>query len=132
MPIKPIARRLGVGRYTVRRALAAESAAEVSAPGEGLGRRRRGAADPELLEAWPSMPATVIAERIGWTRSLRVLKDRVRELRPLFLASDPASRTENRPGELAQCDLWFPLASVPLGAGQTGSPPVLVTVSGYT
>jgi hypothetical protein len=22
----------------------------------------------ELLAAWPSMPATVIAERIGWTR----------------------------------------------------------------
>jgi hypothetical protein len=37
----------------------------------------------ELLAAWPMMPATVIAERIGWTRGLTVLKDRVRELRPV-------------------------------------------------
>jgi hypothetical protein len=37
----------------------------------------------ELLAAWPTMPATVIAERIGWTRSLTVLKDRVRELCPV-------------------------------------------------
>ena len=27
----------------------------------------------ELLKAYPTMPATVIAERIGWTRSIRVL-----------------------------------------------------------
>ena len=31
----------------------------------------------ELLERWPEMPATVIAERIGWTRGLTVLKDRI-------------------------------------------------------
>ena len=41
----------------------------------------------ELLQAWPTMPATVIAERIGWSRSLTVLKERVRELRPLFIAA---------------------------------------------
>jgi transposase len=33
---------------------------------------------------------------------------------------------------LAQCDLWFPPADVPLGAGQVGRPPVLVMVSGYS
>lgn len=27
------------------------------------------------------MPATVIAERIGWDRGMRILKDRVRELK---------------------------------------------------
>ncbi len=36
----------------------------------------------ERLRAVPDMPATVIAERIGWDRSITVLKDRVRELRP--------------------------------------------------
>ena len=81
---------------------------------------------------WPEMPATVIAERIGWERSLTVLKVRVRELRPLFAPPDPASRTEYLPGELAQCDLWFPPADVPLGAGQAGRPPVLVMVAGYS
>jgi Mu transposase-like protein/integrase-like protein len=74
----------------------------------------------------------VIAERIGWQRSMSVLKERVRELRPLFLPADPCQRTEYRPGELAQWDLWFPPAKVPLGQAQTGSPPVIVGVSGYS
>jgi transposase len=93
------------------------------------------AAEPrirELLAEWPDMPATVIAERIGWQRSLTVLKERVRDLRPLFVPPDPASRTAYQPGELAQCDLWFPPADVPLGAGQAGRPPVLVMVAGYS
>ena len=50
------------------------------------------------------MPATVIAERVGWERGLTVLKDRVRELRPAYLPPDPASRTAYDPGEVAQCD----------------------------
>jgi hypothetical protein len=29
------------------------------------------------------MPATVVAERIGWQRSIRVRRDRVAELRPV-------------------------------------------------
>jgi transposase len=86
----------------------------------------------ELLGQWPDMPATVIAERIGWNRSMTVLKDRVRELRPLFVLPDPASRTVYQPGELAQCDLWFPPVDVPLGFGQAGRPPVLVMVTGYS
>ena len=45
-----------------------------------------------LLAEFPTMPATVIAERIGWTHSLPILKDRVRELRPPFLGVDPADR----------------------------------------
>jgi len=80
------------------------------------------------------MPATVIAERISWDRSMTVLKDRVRELRPVYLPPDPASRTTYLPGELAQCDLWFPDVDLPLGAGQNGraTTPVLVIVSGYS
>jgi hypothetical protein len=85
----------------------------------------------ELLAQWPTMPATVIAERIGWQRSMTVLKERVRRLRPLFTPPDPVSRTAYRPGELVQCDLWFPPADVPLGFGQSGRPPVLVMASGY-
>ncbi|NJC68073.1 IS21 family transposase [Planosporangium flavigriseum] len=132
MPIKAIARKLGVGRNTVRRALAAEGppkyerAARASIVDAVEPRIRA------LLAEWPSMPATVIAERIGWTRSLTVLKDRVRMLRPLFLPPDPAQRTEYLPGELAQCDLWFPPVDVPLGFGQVGRPPVLVMVTGYS
>ena len=132
MPIKAIVRATGVSRNAVRRALAAEGPPRYVRPGRGS---VVDAAEPrirELLQAWPTMPATVIAERIGWSRSLTVLKERVRELRPLFIPPDPASRTTYQPGELAQCDLWFPPADVPLGAGQVGRPPVLVMVAGYS
>ncbi|MFE2710385.1 transposase, partial [Streptomyces mirabilis] len=54
------------------------------------------------------------------------------ELRPAYVPVDPVSRTVYRPGELAQCDLWFPDADIPLGYGQSGRPPVLVMVSGYS
>jgi transposase len=121
-----------VGRNTVRRALAAEGPPRYQRPLKGS---VADAAEPrirELLAQWPDMPATVIAERIGWERSLTVLKVKIRELRPLFALPDPASRTEYLPGELAQCDLWVPPADVPLGAGQAGRPPVLVMVAGYS
>jgi hypothetical protein len=36
------------------------------------------------------------------------LKDRVRELRPVYLPPDPGSRTSHVAGEIAQSDLWFP------------------------
>jgi hypothetical protein len=73
----------------------------------------------ELLRAFPTMPATVIAERIGWNRSMTVLKERVAELRPVYLPPDPASRTAYVAGEIAQFDLWFPPISLPVGFGQT-------------
>jgi transposase len=132
MPIRAIARRLGVGRNTVRRALAAGGPPKYRRPAKGSA---VDAVEPQiraLLKEWPTMPATVIAERIGWTRGLTILKDRVRELRPVFAPPDPASRTTYVPGEVAQCDLWFPPVDVPLGAGQAGRPPVLVMVSGYS
>ena len=132
MPIKAIVRQLGLGRNTVRRALAADEPPKYQRPVKGSIVDEVEPRVRELLEEWPTMPATVIAERIGWDRSLTVLKDRVRELRPLYQPPDPASRTEYRPGELAQCDLWFPPTPVPLGAGQQGTPPVLVMVSGYS
>src|SRR5919112_1032229 len=106
MPIKAICRKLGVSRNAVRRALSRDEPPKYERVGRGS---IVDAAEPqirELLKAWPTMPATVIAERIGWDRSLTVLKDRVRELRPWFVPPDPASRTEYAPGERVQCDLW--------------------------
>jgi hypothetical protein len=88
-----------------------------------------------LLKAYPTMPATVIAERIGWTRSIRVLSSRVTELRPAYLPPDPAGRTSYEAGEIAQCDLWFPPISLPVGFGQVRTPtqlPVLTMVTGHS
>jgi transposase len=134
MPIKAIARLLGVSKNTVKGALASHAPPRyVRTPGGSI----VDAVEPrlhELLRAWPDMPATVIAERIGWTRSMTVLKDRVRELRPVYLPPDPASRTTYEPGELAQNDLWFPDTDIPLGAGHNGrgKVPVITMVCGYS
>jgi len=89
----------------------------------------------ELLRAYPTMPATVIAERIGWQRGITVLKDRVARLRPLYLPPDPASRTAYVAGEIAQCDLWFPPIELSVGFGQMRTAkqlPVLTMVTGYS
>lgn len=132
MAIKAIVRKLGISRNAVRRALASDAPPTYVRPPKGS---RVDAVEPairELLRDTPTMPATVIAERIGWEHGLTVLKDRVRELRPYYLPPDPATRTEYDPGHRVQCDLWFPPVPVPLGAGQEGSPPVLVMTSGYS
>ena len=64
---------------------------------------------------------------------MTVMKDRVRELRPLYLPADPCQRTEYRPGELAQWDLWFPPTKIPLGQrARSDRSPVIVGVSGYS
>lgn len=132
MPIKAIARRVGISRNTVKRALSCDEP-------PAYRRESKGSAVDEfeprirgLLAEFPDMPATVIAERVGWTRSISVFRARVSELRPLFAPTDPASRTTYAPGELAQCDLWFPPVDIPLGFGQVGRPPVLVMALGYS
>jgi len=100
LPIKEIVRVLGVARNTVRAALASdgppcyERAPAGSIVDEVEPRVR------ELLAVCPTMPATVIAERIGWSRSIRVLSARVAELRPVYLPPDPASRTSYVVGEI--------------------------------
>ena len=84
MPIKTIARVMGISRNTVRAALRSDGAPKDERTESGS------IVDPEepriraLLQAWPTMPATVIAERIGWGRSIRVLSDRVADLRPVY------------------------------------------------
>jgi transposase len=135
LPVAQVARVLGVSRNTVYAALRSDVPPKYE-------RRPAGSVvdevEPrirELLRAYPGMPATVIAERIGWTRSIRVLSGRVAELRPAYLPPDPASRTSYEPGEIAQCDLWFPPIQLPVGFGQVRKPtqlPVLTMVCGYS
>jgi transposase len=134
MPVKVIARVLGCSKNTVRKALAAERP-------PAYRRSRTGsvvdAVEPrirELLQACPTMPATVIAERIEWPYSIRTLSARVAELRPVYLPPDPASRTSYLAGKIAQCDFWFPPIRLPVGFGQTRTAsqlPVLTMITGY-
>ncbi|PBC66309.1 transposase [Streptomyces sp. TLI_235] len=132
LPIRAIARHLGISKNTVKRALATDRPPVYQRPLKGSAVDAVEPAIRELLKQTPTMPATVIAERIGWERGMTILKERVRELRPAYLPVDPVSRTLYEPGGLAQCDLWFPAVDIPLGYGQCGRPPVLVIVSGYS
>jgi transposase len=133
--ISEIARVLRVSRNTVRAALGSDAPPKYERKPAGS---IVDAVEPrirELLRAYPTMPATVIAERIGWTRSIRMLSGRVAELRPAYLPPDPAGRTSYEPGEIAQCDLWFPPIQLPVGFGQIRRPmqlPVLTMVTGYS
>jgi transposase len=135
VPVKAIARMMGISRNTVRAAIASDRPPKYERKPagsivDGFEPRIR-----ELLKVYPAMPATVIAERIGWDRSIRVLRDRVAELRPAYLPPDPASRTAYAAGEIAQCDLWFPPVMLPVGCGQVRRPaqlPVLTMVCAYS
>jgi transposase len=135
LPIKTIARTLRISRNTVRAALASAGPPKYERKPTGSAVDAfEDAIRGQLFEV-PTMPATVIAERVGWTRGMTVFKERVRELRPAYLPPDPASRTTYEAGDIAQCDLWFPPTTVPVGFGQTRSPmqlPVLTMVCGYS
>lgn len=135
MPIKVIARVMGISRNTVRAAIAAEGPPKYQRAPTGSLVDEVEPRIRELLKAYPTMPATVIAERIGWDRSVRSLSGRVAELRPVYLPPDPAGRTVYEAGEIAQCDFWFPEVEIPVGFGQTRTAkqlPVLVMSCGYS
>jgi transposase len=132
MGIKAIARRLGLARNTVRSALRSSEPPAYRREGSGSA---VDAVEPQirrLLARTPDMPATVIAERIGWQRGMTILRERVAELRPLYVPLEAFGRTEYRPGEVAQWDLWEPEADIPLGWGQTARLPVIVGVPCYS
>jgi transposase len=135
LPIKLIARTLGISRNTVRAALASDGPPKYERTPAGSAVDAFEEAIRAQLLLVPTMPATVIAERVGWTRGLTVFKERVRELRPAYLPPDPAGRTTYEAGDIAQCDVWFPPVSIPVGYGQARSPmqlPVLTMVLGYS
>jgi transposase len=118
LSIKAIERRLKIARNTVRYALRSDEPPRYERAPTGSA---VDAVEPlirELLGEFPTMPATVIAERIGWERGITILRDRVAELRPLFVPPDPCQRTSYAPGELAQWDLWQPDVEIPVGFGQ--------------
>ena len=133
--ISEIARVVGCSRNTVKAALASDGPPRYERTPAGS---RVDGFEPrirELLKAVPTMPATVIAERVGWPYGIRTLSGRVAELRPAYLPPDPAGRTVYVAGEIAQCDFWFPDIHLPVGFGQSRTAkllPVLTMVCGYS
>jgi transposase len=132
VPIKEIARRLGVARNTVRAALSSDRPPMYQ-------RAARGsvvdAYEPQiraLLKDWPKMPTPEIARRIGWPYSEGPLKKLLARIRPEYVGIDPVDRVTYEPGQLTQCDLWFPEPRIPVAAGQLRVLPVLVMTLAFS
>lgn len=59
-----------------------------------------------FLTQTPGTPATLLAERVGWTGSPSWFRENVSRLRPERRRLYPADRLVWAPGDAAQCDLW--------------------------
>ena len=134
MPIKVIARVLGVSRNTVRAAIASTGPPRMSASRRG-DRGRGRAADPGAAEGFSDDAGDGDrgADRLGPVDPGAV--GRVAQLRLAYLPPDPAGRTSYVAGEIAQCDLWFPPITLAVGSGQARTAkhfPVLTMVTGYS
>jgi hypothetical protein len=88
---------------------------------ERRGARSADAYEPQvraLLVQWPRTPGPVIAQRIGWPYSEGPLKKLLARIRPEYVGIDPVDQVSYQPGQLAQCDLWFPAPTIPVSPGQ--------------
>jgi hypothetical protein len=132
VPKAGIARKLGISRTTVIKAVASE----------GPPRYERAPAPTsftpfevrvrQLLAETPDMPATVLAERVGWTGSIRWFRDNVNRVRGDHRPVDPADRLSWAAGDAAQCDLWFPPRKIMLEDGSRTLLPVLVMTCAHS
>ena len=132
VPNARIAARLGISRTTVVKAVASD------APPRYV-RRPTGTSfavfEPRvraLLAEHPDLPASVIAERVGWTGSMTWFRENVAQLRPEHRPVDPADRLTWEAGDAAQCDLWFPPKKIPLENGTSTLLPVLVMTAAHS
>jgi Helix-turn-helix domain of resolvase len=132
VPRRQVARQLGIGRSTVARAVASAAPPKyerkpVTTSFAAFEPRVRA-----LLAEFPEMPATVIADRVGWDGSISWFRENLARLRPQYRRPDPADRLIWAPGDAAQCDLWFPPGRIPLEDGSAGLLPVLVITAAHS
>ncbi len=130
---KATAKRLGVARKTVAKALASDGPPvyKPRPPVESAWARVEPVVQALLVE-FPDMPATVLAQRVGWEGSITWFRENVAEARRRVRRVDPADRLVHRPGEQVQCDLWFPPVHVGLDSRLRGRMPVLVMVAAHS
>ena len=132
VPKAQIASRLGISRTTVIKAVASDAPPKYERAAAPTSFTPFEPAVRQLLAATPAMPATVIAERVGWTGSITWFRDNVRRLRPEQRPVDPADRITWLPGDAAQCDLWFPPKKIPLEDGSQTLLPVMVITAAHS
>jgi len=132
VPQAQIARQLGISRNTVARAIASsDPPSYLRAPvATSFGPFQQRVRD--LLGATWSMPATVLAQRVGWSGSASWFRENVAAIRPDYAPTDPADRIVYHPGDQVQCDLWFPAPRIPIGDGTRVMLPVLVMVASFS
>jgi transposase len=121
MPKAAIAAKLVMSRTTVHRLLALKQPPRYQRAPAGSKLDGFHDAIAAMLRQDPKVPATVIAMRLrpqGFTGSLTILKDHLRQVRPSFTAAASYQRTSYLPGELAQVDWWHSGLQVPVGKGQ--------------
>ncbi len=132
VPKARIAERLGISRTTVVKAVGSDAPPKYE---RAAGPSSFAVFEPRvraLLAEVPDMPATVLAERVGWTGSIRWFRDNVKRLRPEHRPIDPADRISWAAGDAAQCDLWFPPRKIPLEDGTSKLLPVLVITAAHS
>lgn len=128
-----IARRLRLSRNTVAKAVNSQEPPRYErAPVATSAWAQIEMAVRVLLGRYPTMPTTVIAQRVGWTGGRSWFAENVARIRPEYAPADPCDRLVHLPGEQVQCDLWFPGHLVPDHAGVLRSFPVLVMVAAYS
>ncbi|APE19278.1 IS21 family transposase [Mycolicibacterium pallens] len=128
-----IARRLKLSRNTVAKAVSSESPPRYKrAPVASSGWLAVEPAVRALLREYPTMAASVLAERVGWSGGHSWFAENVARIRPEYAPADPCDRLVHLPGEQVQCDLWFPGQVVPDHGGVLRSFPVLVMVAAYS
>lgn len=132
VPKAKIARRLGIARNTVAAAVASDGPPKYERKAGPTSFTPYEARVRQLLADTPDMPATVLAERVGWTGSIRWFRDNVNRVRAEHRPIDPADRLTWTAGDVAQCDLWFPPRKILLEDGSRSLLPVLVMTCGYS
>lgn len=132
VPKARIAERLGISRTTVIKAVNSDTPPKYERRSMSTSFTVVEPRVRALLDDVPDMPATVLAERVGWTGSIRWFSENVKRLRPEHRPVDPADRISWVAGDAAQCDLWFPPRKVPLEDGTTRLLPVLVITAAHS
>src|SRR6478735_1621503 len=132
VPKAAIARRLGIARNTVSKAVASDGPPQYERKPAPTSFTPYEPRVRQLLTDTPDMPATVLAERVGWTGSIRWFRDNVNRVRVEHRPIDPADRLTWAAGDVAQCDLWFPPRKILLEDGSRTLLPVLVMTAAHS
>jgi transposase len=116
---REIARRLGIGRNTVRRMVEASAPPRYSRAPAGSMLDSLEPVLRRLLEEWPDIKAPRVTEMLredhGYTGSVDLVRRRLAVLRPRPVR--PAQRTGYRPGQVLQLD-WGEMPTRPRIAGR--------------